>query len=133
LHFLDPACGCGNFLIISYRELRELELKILREVNKSGTGVFLKLEDYLLVNVDQFAGIEYDEFPARIAETAMWLIDHQMNLKVSLEFGQHFARLPLTKAAKIVHGNALRVDWADVVPKERLNYILGNPPFVGKQ
>lgn len=132
LHFLDPACGCGNFLIISYRELRELELQILREVNK-GAGVFLKLEDYLLVNVDQFAGIEYDEFPARIAETAMWLIDHQMNQKVSNEFGKYFARLPLTKAAKIVHGNALRVDWADVVPKEQLSFILGNPPFIGKK
>jgi len=132
LHFLDPACGCGNFLIISYRELRELELLILRELYKSGQGV-LDVREIMRVNVDQFAGIEYDEFPARIAEVAMWLIDHQMNLKVSNEFGQYFARLPLTKAAKIVHGNALRVDWADVVPKEELSYILGNPPFIGKQ
>lgn len=131
LHFLDPACGCGNFLIISYRELRELELQILRELNKSGQG-FLDVREILRVNVDQFAGIEYDEFPARIAEVAMWLIDHQMNLKVSDEFGQYFVRLPLDKAAKIVHGNALRVDWADVVPKEELSYILGNPPFIGK-
>lgn len=132
LHFLDPACGCGNFLIISYRELRQLEILILRELNKTGQG-FLNVRDIIQVDVDQFAGIEYDEFPARIAETAMWLIDHQMNMKVSDEFGQYFVRLPLTKAAKIVHGNALRVDWADVVPKEQLNYILGNPPFVGKQ
>ena len=132
LHFLDPACGCGNFLIISYRELRELELQILRELNKSGQG-FLDVREIMRVNVDQFAGIEYDEFPARIAEVAMWLIDHQMNLKVSDEFGQYFVRLPLDKAAKIVHGNALRVDWADVVPKEELSYILGNPPFVGKK
>jgi hypothetical protein len=132
LHFLDPACGCGNFLIISYRELRELELQILRELNKSGQG-FLDIREIMLVNVDQFAGIEYDEFPARIAEVAMWLIDHQMNMKVSSEFGQYFARLPLTKAAKIVHGNALRVDWADVVPKEELSYILGNPPFIGSK
>lgn len=132
LHFLDPACGCGNFLIISYRELRELELLILRELYKGGQGV-LDVREIMRVNVDQFAGIEYDEFPARIAEVAMWLIDHQMNLKVSNEFGQYFARLPLTKAAKIVHGNALRVDWADVVPKEELSYILGNPPFIGKQ
>lgn len=131
LHFLDPACGCGNFLIISYRELRELELLILRELYKGGQGV-LDVREIMRVNVDQFAGIEYDEFPARIAEVAMWLIDHQMNLKVSDEFGQYFVRLPLSKAAKIVHGNALRVDWADVVPKEELSYILGNPPFVGK-
>jgi hypothetical protein len=132
LHFLDPACGCGNFLIISYRELRELELLILRELNKSGQG-FLNVRDIMQVDVDQFAGIEYDEFPARVAEVAMWLMDHQMNMKVSNEFGQYFVRLPLTKAAKIVHGNALRVDWADVVPKEQLSYILGNPPFVGKK
>jgi hypothetical protein len=130
LHFLDPACGCGNFLIISYRELRELELQILRELNKSGQG-FLDVREIMRVNVDQFAGIEYDEFPARIAEVAMWLIDHQMNLKVSDEFGQYFVRLPLSKAAKIEHGNALRVDWADVVSKEELSYILGNPPFIG--
>lgn len=130
LHFLDPACGCGNFLIISYRELRELELQILRELYKGGQGV-LDVREIMRVNVDQFAGIEYDEFPARIAEVAMWLIDHQMNLKVSDEFGQYFVRLPLSNAAKIVHGNALRVDWADVVPKEELSHILGNPPFIG--
>ncbi len=110
LHFLDPACGCGNFLIISYRELRELELLILRELNKSGQG-FLDVREIILVDVDQFAGIEYDEFPARVAEVAMWLMDHQMNLKVSDEFGQYFVRLPLVKSAKIVHGNALRIDW----------------------
>jgi hypothetical protein len=98
-----------------------------------GASTFLKLEDYLLVDVDQFAGIEIDEFAVRIAETAMWLIDHQMNQRVSEEFGQYFVRLPLTKAAKIVHGNALRLDWSEVVPKERLSYIFGNPPFIGKQ
>lgn len=132
LHFLDPACGCGNFLIISYRELRTLEVLLLRELNKTGQG-FLNVRDIVQVDVDQFAGIEYDEFPARIAEVAMWLIDHQMNLKVSEEFGQYFVRLPLTKAAKIVHGNALRLDWGEITPKEGLNYILGNPPFVGKK
>ena len=132
LHFLDPACGCGNFLIISYRELRELELLILRELNKGGQG-FLDVREIIRVDVDQFAGIEYDEFPARVAEVAMWLMDHQMNMKVSDEFGQYFVRLPLNKAAKIIHGNALRIDWAEVVPKEQLSYILGNPPFVGKQ
>ena len=182
LHFLDPACGCGNFLIISYRELRELELQILRALNQGGQG-FLDVREIMRVNVDQFAGIEYDEFPARIAEVAMWLMDHQMNLKVSDEFGQYFVRLPLSKAAKIVHGNALRMDWrairaasaydlsADQVNIYQANepeahystvnvfakqvnlfspadtpiagasangeagfdYILGNPPFIGKQ
>lgn len=130
LHFLDPACGCGNFLIISYRELRELEILILRELNKSGQG-FLDVREIIRVDVDQFAGIEIDEFAVRIAETAMWLIDHQMNQRVSEEFGQYFVRLPLTKAAKIVHGNALRLDWSEVVPKEQLSFILGNPPFIG--
>jgi len=81
--------------------------------------------------VDQFAGIEYDEFAVRVAEVAMWLIDHQMNVKVSNEFGQYFARLPLKKAAKIIHGNSLRIDWESVVSKEKLHFILGNPPFVG--
>lgn len=132
LTFLDPACGCGNFLIITYRELRELEIKILRELYKTGQG-FLDVGAIIRVDVDQFYGIEYDEFPARIAEVAMWLIDHQMNMKVSEEFGQYFVRLPLNKAAKIIHGNALRTDWEEVVPKLELNYILGNPPFYGKQ
>jgi hypothetical protein len=81
--------------------------------------------------VDQFAGIEYDEFAVRVAEVAMWLIDHQMNVKVGNEFGQYFVRLPLKKAAKIVHGNSLRIDWESVVAKEKLNFILGNPPFIG--
>ncbi|MBN8681876.1 MAG: class I SAM-dependent DNA methyltransferase [Chitinophagales bacterium] len=130
LHFLDPACGCGNFLIIAYRELRTLELLILRELYRDGQG-FLDVRELIRVDVDQFAGIEYDEFPARIAEVAMWLLDHQMNLKVSEEFGQYFVRLPLQKAAKIVHGNALQIDWEAVVPKEKLSYILGNPPFIG--
>ncbi len=110
LHFLDPACGCGNFLIITYRELRDLEILILLELNKSGQLV-TDVSSIIQVDVDQFAGIEIDEFAVRIAEVAMWLIDHQMNLKVSSQFGQYFVRLPLKKAAKIVHGNSLQIDW----------------------
>ena len=132
LHFLDPACGCGNFLIISYRELRQLEIEILRELNKGGQG-FLDVREIIRVDVDQFAGIEYDEFPARIAEVAMWLIDHQMNMQISNEFGQYFVRLPLKKAAKIVHGDALETDWEDIVSKNDLSYIIGNPPFIGSK
>ena len=132
LHFLDPACGCGNFLIISYRELRDLELLILKELYRKEEG-FIDIRLFLKVDVDQFGGIEYDEFPARVAEVAMWLIDHQMNIKVSNEFGQYFVRLPLKKAARILNGNALRIDWEEVIPKEKLNYILGNPPFVGSK
>jgi len=139
LKFLDPACGCGNFLIITYRELRLLEIDILKEIffvkQKQRKEVMaeagIQLEAFIKVSIDQFYGIEYDEFPARIAEVAMWLIDHQMNLKVSEEFGQYFVRLPLNKAATIFNGNALRTDWEEIVPKNELSYILGNPPFIG--
>lgn len=130
--FLDPACGCGNFLIITYRELRLLELEVLRALNKSGQRV-IDVSSIILIDVDQFYGIEYEEFPARIAEVAMWLIDHQMNMQVSNEFGQYFVRLPLKKSAKIVHGNALRTDWESLVSKNELSYIIGNPPFIGQQ
>ncbi|MEY4935041.1 MAG: hypothetical protein RIS64_1400 [Bacteroidota bacterium] len=130
LRFLDPACGCGNFLIISYRELRLLEMEILKALNKTGQG-FLDIQTILQVDVHQFAGIEYDEFPARIAEVAMWLMDHQMNMLVSEAFGQYFVRLPLRKSAHIRHGNALQLDWNDITPKENLHFILGNPPFIG--
>lgn len=131
LKFLDPACGCGNFLVITYRELRLLEFEVLKALNKSGQ-TFLDVSQILWIDVDQFSGIEYEEFPARIAEVAMWLIDHQMNMLVSSEFGQYFVRLPLKKSAKIVHGNALRTDWENVVSKNDLSYIIGNPPFIGK-
>ncbi len=110
LKFLDPACGCGNFLVITYRELRLLEIEILRSLNKTGQG-FLDVRDIIWLDVDMMYGIEYEEFPARIAEVAMWLMDHQMNMQISNEFGQYFVRLPLKKSANIVHGNALRIDW----------------------
>ena len=130
LKFLDPACGCGNFLVITYRELRLLEIEVLRAINKSGQG-FLDVSEIIWLDVDMMGGIEYEEFPARIAEVAMWLIDHQMNMLISNEFGQYFARLPLKKSAKIVHGDALEIDWETVIPKEQLSYIIGNPPFIG--
>jgi len=131
LKFLDPACGSGNFLIITYRELRLLELEILKVLY--GNQQVFGIEQIMNVDVDQFYGIEYDEFPAKIAEVALWLMDHQMNLLVSEAFGQYYARLPLKKSATIVHGNALRLDWESIVPKIQLSYILGNPPFYGKQ
>ncbi len=109
LKFLDPACGCGNFLVITYRELRLLELEILRVQHKNQTAI--SLESILWIDVDMMCGIEYEEFPARIAEVAMWLIDHQMNMLVSQEFAQYFARMPLKKAAIIVHSDALKINW----------------------
>ncbi|OQC46138.1 MAG: hypothetical protein BWX59_00688 [Bacteroidetes bacterium ADurb.Bin028] len=132
LKFLDPACGCGNFLVITYRELRLLELEVLRELYKSGQRV-LDISSIILIDVDQFYGIEYEEFPARIAEVAMWLIDHQMNMLISHEFGQYYARLPLKKAAQIHHADALETDWEEIVSKNELSYILGNPPFIGSK
>ncbi len=130
LKFLDPACGCGNFLVITYRELRLIEIEIIRTLKTKGEA-FLNIGDIIQLDVDMMYGIEFEEFPARIAEVAMWLIDHQMNMLISNEFGQYFVRLPLRKSAHIVHGNALQVDWETVVSKHELAYILGNPPFVG--
>jgi type II restriction/modification system DNA methylase subunit YeeA len=113
LRFLDPACGCGNFLVITYRELRMLELSILKTLQK-GQRVF-NLESLIQCNVDRFYGIEIEEFPAQISQVALWLIDHQINMLVSQEFGEYFVRLPLQKSAKILHGNALQIDWNDLI------------------
>jgi hypothetical protein len=129
LKFLDPACGCGNFLVITYRELRLLELEILRQQYKSQMAT--SIERIIWLDVDMMCGIEYEEFPARIAEVAMWLIDHQMNMQISNEFGQYFVRLPLKKSANIIHGNALQTDWGCIFSKDELSYIIGNPPFIG--
>jgi type I restriction-modification system DNA methylase subunit len=132
LTFFDPACGCGNFLVISYRELRELELDVLRasQLVSGGTG-HVDVHALIGVNVDQFHGIEIEEFPAQIAQVALWLMDHQMNQRVSEEFGMYFARIPLRTSPHIVHDNALKLDWNEVLPAERCSYVLGNPPFVG--
>jgi hypothetical protein len=130
LNFLDPACGSGNFLILSYRELRKLEFEILKLLHVESV---LDIETIVWCDVDQFHGIEYEEFAAQIARVAMWLIDHQMNMMISEYFGQYFVRLPLKKSANIVHGNSLHVNWEDVVSKDKLSFILGNPPFIGSK
>ena len=130
LKFLDPACGCGNFLIIAYRELRLLEIEILRKRYNPDTDQLLGVANLIQVNIHQFYGIEIEELPAKIAEVALWLTDHQMNLKLSETFGQYFARIPLTKFDHIKCTNALRMEWR-ALTKGRINYILGNPPFVG--
>lgn len=132
IRILDPACGCGNFLVIAYRELRKLEHEVLRRLFRVGeSSKSLDIANLVHVDVDQFYGIEIEEFPAQIAQAALWLTDHQMNLLFSEEFGQYFARLPLVKAPNIVHGNALRVPWHSVVDPKILTYIVGNPPFSG--
>ncbi|CAM5789263.1 DNA methyltransferase [Ottowia pentelensis] len=134
LTFFDPACGCGNFLVISYRELRALELDVLRAaalLQGHAGQRSVDVHQLIGINVDQFHGIEIEEFPAQIAQVALWLVDHQMNLRVSEEFGQYFARIPLVTSPRIVHGNALTLDWGEVLPAARCSYVLGNPPFVG--
>ena len=130
LRFLDPACGCGNFLIIAYRELRVLEIEVLK-VLRPGQQLEVMAELLSVVNVDQFYGIEIGEFPARIAETAMWMMDHIMNNRLSLAFGQTYVRIPLESSPHILNADALEVDWADLLPPETCSYVLGNPPFVG--
>jgi hypothetical protein len=137
LRFLDPACGCGNFLVISYRELRLLELEIIKILQK-GQQVF-DISELTKLDVDRFYGIEIEEFPSQIAQVAMWLMDHQMNMRFSEEFGQYFKRLPLRKSPTIACENALRLDWQSLIKpipweqgEQRFDFIYGNPPFVGK-
>jgi hypothetical protein len=128
LRFLDPACGCGNFLVITYRELRLLEIEVLKATVKQREFDIQRLS---LVDVDAFYGIEISEWPVRIAEVAMWLMDHQMNNQLSETFGEYFARLPLKKSPTIVCGNALRLDWKKILSPRECSFVLGNPPFVG--
>lgn len=123
LDFLDPACGCGNFLIVAYRELRLLELDVIEEIHAKGQ--LLDVSTIVRCNVSQFHGIEIEDFPSQIARVAMWLIDHQMNMLVSEHYGTHFARIPLRSVADIQNADALSILWPTV------DYIFGNPPFVG--
>ena len=130
LRFFDPACGCGNFLVITYRELRLLEIEVLKTIH--GGQQVTDIQHLSRLDVDQMYGIEISEWPVRIAEVALWLLDHQMNQALSEAFGQYYVRLPLRATPHIVCGNALRLDWKDVIPPEKCSYILGNPPFVGQ-
>ncbi|CQA06401.1 N-6 DNA Methylase [Mycobacteroides abscessus] len=144
LRFLDPACGCGNFLIVAYRELRALELEILkhrRDLDMEAIAQGKKVERAQLsldvtgdikITLDHFFGIEIEEWPARIAETAMLLVDHLANQQMAEEFGEAPDRLPITIAPTIVHANALHTDWASVVAPSDHVVILGNPPFIGQ-
>jgi hypothetical protein len=134
MRLLDPACGCGNFLVISYRELRLLELEVLRRLLKKGeTQKLTDVSTVLRLDVDQMYGIEIEEWPVRIAEVAMWLMDHQMNQRLSEEFGSYFVRLPLKKSPHIHFANALPMDWNEVLPSAECTHVLGNPPFVGSK
>jgi len=132
LNFFDPACGCGNFLIIAYRELRLLELEVIHAQFGKAASAQLSVETLIKCNVDQFHGIDIDESAVHIATLAMWLTDHQMNLKVQ-QLGNYFNRIPLVKKANIVHANALQINWETVIAPKKCSFIMGNPPFVGRQ
>ncbi|MBZ5572242.1 MAG: N-6 DNA methylase [Acidobacteriia bacterium] len=129
LRIFDPACGCGNFLVIAYRELRLLEIEVLKLLRRDEQ---LKMAVvYSRVDVDQFYGIEINEFPARISEVALWMMDHIMNNALSAEFGNPYLRIPLKKSPHIHPVDALENDWAAVLPPKQCSYVLGNPPFGG--
>ena len=138
---LDPACGCGNFLIVAYRELRALELDLMlrrRDLEyemKQGDFAQLSFDvsGEIKVTLDHFYGIEIEEWPARIAETALLLIDHLANLRMADDFGTAPDRLPIRIAPKIVRDSALTLPWDDVIPSAELTHIVGNPPFNGSR
>lgn len=147
LTFFDPACGCGNFLVIAYRELRRLETETLRRISTKQAGrsagsrgrrtthragqLVASLEFLCRVKVDQFYGIEIEEFPALIARTALYLADHLANRAVSAEFGEHYVRFPIPASPHVKIGNALEMDWNAVIPNSEVDYVFGNPPFSG--
>ncbi len=134
LKFFDPACGCGNFLVIAYRELRELEIAVLSALRTDGQLV-TDVAALIRVNVNQFTGIEINEFPCRIAEVALWMTDHIANNRISIEFkfGQNFSRIPLKEKPNIYFGDALETDWNTILPCDQCDYLFGNPPFLGSK
>jgi hypothetical protein len=143
---LDPACGCGNFLVISYRELRIIENEIIRRLHgKADKRALAHVETHTRLDfgvdianisklsIERMYGIELDPFPVEVAKLSLWLVDHKMNMDLGTIFGSPFKKLPLKEQPHIVQGNALRMDWESVVPKEKLAHILGNPPFLGSK
>jgi len=132
--FLDPACGCGNFLVVTYKALRQIELEIIiRLQNLEGKQINYSLDGTwgLSVSLEQFSGIEFEEWSSQIAHVAMFLADHQENVALEKVTGTAPDRFPLVASARIVHGNAIDVNWKDYVPFDEHTYILGNPPFIG--
>lgn len=137
LKFLDPACGCGNFLVITYRELRKLELEIIKAIHMDYTGSFqlglTNIDDLLHVSINQMYGIEVEEFPSLITKTALWLTEHQQNNEVSKTLGKIPEDLPLKNSGTIINQNALSVAWEEVIQPKDLDFIIGNPPFSGSK
>lgn len=132
LTFFDPACGAGNFLVVTYRELRELERQVLEELHPPGTRLALGAAEISKVSVEQFYGIEIDEFPSQIAQVALWMTDHIANVNLGNVYGEHIPSIPLVHAPHIRCGDALEVDWNEVLPAAQCSFVFGNPPFVGQ-
>lgn len=132
IKFMDPACGSGNFLIIAYKELRQLEIDILKELNNMGTSTM-----YIpSVTLDQFYGIEIEDFACDVTRLSLWIAEHQMNVKLHQEIKDAVRpTLPLKKAGDIICGNALRLDWGKILPHEEKDevYLFGNPPYLGSK
>lgn len=136
LNFFDPACGCGNFLVIAYRELRKLENDVIAELfgyDEKMIGGTLDVSSLCRVKLTQFYGIEIDEAAAHIARVALYITDHQLNVLSAQRFGYSRPTIPLTDNPRVTVGNALRIDWDTVLPSAQCSYLFGNPPFVGKQ
>ena len=134
MRFLDPACGCGNFLVVGYRQMRALDLDVLlriQELSGETARTMFFTEDHLAVRLSSFHGIELEEWPAQIAATALHLVEHQANQAMELALGSAPDPLPLDKIKSIVVGNALRTDWSAVVEPSHSLYVMGNPPFIG--
>lgn len=133
LKFLDPACGSGNFLTETYLSLRRLENKVLRVLYGEGQGVLgVAASDIIKVSIQQFYGIEINDFAVTVAKTALWIAESQMlDETKNIIYGLDGDFLPLKTYVNITEGNALRIDWNDVISADELNYIMGNPPFVG--
>ena len=129
LTFLDPACGSGNFLTETYLSLRKLENKCLEVINAGQT--VLGFDDVIKVSIGQFYGIEINDFAVTVAKTALWIAESQMMKATEDIVHMDLDFLPLKSYANIIEANALRIDWNTVIPKEKLHYIMGNPPFVG--
>ena len=134
LKFFDPACGCGNFLVIAYRELRRIENDVIAKLYFKGEqGSLLDVREYCKVSIEQFYGIEIDDAAVHIARVAMYITDHQLNLESGSRFGQTRATVPLVTTPHIHYANALSIDWNDVINAEKCNFVFGNPPFIGKK
>ncbi|MGO3258498.1 DNA methyltransferase [Corynebacterium variabile] len=133
--FLDPACGCGNFLVVAYREMRKIETKVIKALRTVGGELTASIDVSLdqRMNIGQFHGFEINWWPAKIAETAMFLVDHQANRELAAAVGDAPERLPISITAHITHGNALRMGWEpEILRTTGKTYVFGNPPFIGQ-